>query len=239
MRSLTYPLLAFALVALAGVSLAEALLADPGDKPAGGQPATRKEQNKASKQLAVTPEREAAVTTFVQRNHPELAEILTHLKANQQRAYEQAIRELHRVTERLAGIQERDSSLYELEVAAWTAQSRVQLLAARLRMGESDAVRKELREALGAQADARLAVLKHQRAQTAERLAKTDGEINRLENNRSEFIDKQMQTLEQSLAGKTGSKAAGAKQQFTGKPLNGNPAGEKRTGQPTTSVPAP
>ena len=64
--------------------------------------------------------------------------------------------------------------LYELEVKLWTAQSRVQLLAARLKMGDSDTIKKELREALAHQIEARLDVLKHQKQQATERLAKME-----------------------------------------------------------------
>jgi hypothetical protein len=221
------PRIVFSMLTLAMLALAGVLLADPGDKPAA-----KKDQPKAGKQaIVVTPEREAAVTTFVQRNHPELAELLTHLKANQPRGYEQAIRDLHRTTERLASVQERDMVLYELEVKAWTAQSHVQLLAAKLRMGESDSVRKELREALGAQADAKLAVLKHQRAQTAERMAKMDGEISKLENSRDEVIDKQMEALQNSLGARQAAKNPGNKTQFTGNPTKAKPAAEARPGK--------
>src|SRR5262245_22677697 len=78
---------------------------------------------KAKPPVAVTPEREAAVLTFIQRNHADLADLLAHLKENQPQAYEQAIRELFRTTERLAQIQERDPLQYELELAVWKAQS--------------------------------------------------------------------------------------------------------------------
>jgi DNA repair exonuclease SbcCD ATPase subunit len=224
------PRLAFHFLALALVALVGALLADPGERLASGQSAgaDKRDLPKNKQLLAVTPEREAAVMTFVQRNHPELAELLTHLKVNQPREYERAIRDLHRVTERLAGVQERDLVLYELEAKAWTAQSRIQLLAARLRMGENEALRKELREALGAQVDAKLAVLKHQRSQTAERLAKMDSEISRLENSREQVIDKQLQTLRDSIPAKTASKNSGNKTPA---------AGEKRPASVSNTAP--
>ena len=80
----------------------------------------------------VTPEREAAVMTFVKQHHAELAELLVQLKASNSKEYEQAIRELFRTSERLAQIQERDMPQYELELKHWQVQSRVQLLSARV-----------------------------------------------------------------------------------------------------------
>ena len=130
-------------------------------------------QNKPTP-MNVTPEREAAVKTFVERNHPELAELLTHLKANKPQEYERAIRELHRITERLAGVQERDRAQYDLELKLWTAQSRVQLFTAKLRMDSTDELKSKLRDALNAQAEAKVALLKHERVRVADRLAKID-----------------------------------------------------------------
>ncbi len=190
-----------AVVALAGVLLAEGLWAqqlstqgDAGDL-ARPKTATKNGKSKNRLPLAITPEREAAVMSFVERNHAELAGLLEHLKANQPKQYEQAVKEIYRVTERLAGVQERDPFLYELEVKVWTAQSQVQLLAARLKMGDTQEQRRQLREALAAQLAARLDVLKHQREQAAQRLARMDEQISKMEADRDEIIDRQLETL--------------------------------------------
>jgi hypothetical protein len=157
---------------------------------------------KTREPLAITPEREAAVATFVERNHAELAPLLSHLKSSQPRQYEQAVREIFRVTERLAGIQERDPLLYELEVKLWTAQSRVQVLAARLSMDMTDSLKEELRGALSEQVSARLLVLKHQREQASQRLARMDRDIDQLEANRQAAIDRQVEMLTRTAGGK-------------------------------------
>jgi hypothetical protein len=161
--------------------------------------------------LAITPEREAAALNFVERNHAELSELLAHLKTSQPKQYEQAIKEIYRVTERLAGVQERDVLHYELEVKLWTAQSRVQLLAARLKMGDSETVKKDLREALATQIEARLDVLKHQKKQAAERLAKMENDIHQLETNKEKAIERQLEMLARNAGGKNLTKAPGNK----------------------------
>jgi hypothetical protein len=152
-----------------------------------------KRDAKVRQSIAVTPEREAAVMTFVERNHPELTDLLAHLKASQPSEYERAIRDIFRTTERLAAIQERDALQYDLEVAAWTAQSRVQLLTAKLKMGTTDELQQELRSALGAQLDARLALLKHERQKAADRLSRLDRDISQLESDRERVLDRQLQ----------------------------------------------
>ena len=158
-----------------------------------GIPAAKKEKSRALS--AVTPEREAAAMTFVHLNHPELADLLLQLKENQSHEYERAVRELFRTTERMALIRERDPAQYVLELTVWTAQSHVQLLAAKLKMGASEELRKQLREALLVQGEARLALLKHDRKKTSDRLAKVESEIARFEKDREQVIEKQLEVL--------------------------------------------
>src|SRR5206468_2527102 len=73
--------------------------------PARSPASIKKELNKKDKPaIAVTPEREAAAITFVQRNHAELADLLASLKASQPQEYERAIRDIYRTTERLKAV---------------------------------------------------------------------------------------------------------------------------------------
>ncbi len=237
MRKAVQTVSMFAVVALAGV-----LLADPGDSTAGNSSAGNSSAGnapsqassakpgakaKAKQPLAVTPEREAAVLNFVERNHSELSELLAHLKSDQPKQYEQAIKEIFRITERLAGVQERDPLMYELEVKLWTAQSRVQLLAARLKMGASDSLKQDLREALSHQIDARLEVLRRQKQQAAERLAKMDSDLSQLEANKEKQIERQLEMLTRGGANKSVTRAPGNR-------VLGNKAGKRAT-EKTTS----
>ena len=206
---------------------------------------------KAKLPVTVTPEREAAVLTFIQRNHAELADLLAHLKENQPEAYEQAVRELFRTTERLAQIQERDPLQYELELAVWKAQSRVQLVSARMKMAVTEDLKKELREALAVQSDARLALLKHQRQQASERLTKLDADIARFEKDREKVIDRQLQLLTRTAeggavegrGGKPGAKAADSKpgakaaDSKPGTKAAANKANGKKPAQPQNVIP--
>lgn len=237
----------FAVVALAGV-----LLADPGDSSTGNSSTgnsstgnsstgnapsqagvkpgakTPSAKAKAKQPLAITPEREAAVLNFVERNHSELSELLAHLKSDQPKQYEQAIKEIYRVTERLANVQERDPLMYELEVKLWTAQSRVQLLAARLKMGAGDSLKQDLREALSQQIDARLEVLRRQKQQAAERLAKMESDLSQLEANKERQIERQLEMLSRGGASKSVTKVPGNKP--------GKRAAEKTTGNAATKA---
>lgn len=200
----------FVILSLIALTLPTGYLASQ-DQPSSAT-AERKAGKKASQNdnmpMAITPEREAAVMTFVKLNHEELAGLLTHLKENQPKEYERAVKELHRTTERLAQIKERDSVHYGLEVDLWTAQSRVQLLTAKLKMGSSAPAKDELRDALADQLDARLAVLRHQRQRAADRLNRMDGEIAKLEADRQTMLERQLDTLTASAVTKPAKRGA-------------------------------
>jgi hypothetical protein len=149
----------------------------------------------------ITPEREAAVMTFVKRHHPELTELLIHLKENAPKEYDRAVRELLRTSERLAQIQERDSLTYELELQSWKARSRAQLLAARLQMGESSELREQLRAALNEEYDLRLQLLERDREKAADRLKNLGEQIDRISQRRAEEIDRQLKQLTSAARG--------------------------------------
>jgi hypothetical protein len=164
----------------------------------------------SAKPFTMTPEREATVTEFVEQNHAELAQLLAHLKTNQPKEYERAVRDLFRVTEKLALVRERDSRQYDLELRVWQAQSRAQLLVARMKMtdpasADNEELRKQLREILAEQWQARLEVLQLDRDRATARLNKLAAEIERIENQRDAIIDSQLRSL--TNAGNSNAKA--------------------------------
>lgn len=206
--------LAIIMVMMLPVALAQ----KPGQTPSPKQPGTvavtvpnssislSAKENPKDRQFALTPAREAAVMAFVDRNHPELAGLLSHLKVNQSKEYERAVRDLFRVTEKLATVQERDGKQYDLELKAWQAQSRAQLLVARLKMTEPDSadseqLKDQLREVLSEQMQARLEVLKLERDRVSGRLAKLTEEISRLEKNRGSVVETHLKNLNSQVNG--------------------------------------
>ncbi len=178
-----------------------ALAQKPGQKPASAAPVGKEpsKDNPKFRQITITPEREAAVISFVERNHSELAELLAHLKTNQPKEYERAVKDLFRVTEKLAMVHERDSRLYDQELKVWKAQSRAQLLVARMKMGggssDQEELKKQLRDILTEQWAARLEVLRLERERISGRLNKLDQDISRQEQERDSAIESHLQIL--------------------------------------------
>jgi hypothetical protein len=232
--------LGVALPLTAAAQRPEKTVAKPEAKPVKEQPQQKvpqkelvgqKDPSKA-KLIPITPQREAAVMEFVEKNHSELAGLLTHLKTSQPKEYERAIRDLLRVTEKLGMVKDRDDRQYNLELKAWKAQSRAQLLVARLKMTDpesanTDELKAQLREILSEQLAARVEVMKLERDRTTARLDKLNQDIGRYEQDREKVIDGHVQNLMNQVNAN----------RPKAKPLDKRPAdkapGEKKP-QPTT-----
>ena len=130
--------------------------------------------------------------TFVRQHHMELSELLKSLRASKPRIYQRAMADLFRTSERLTQIQERQPDRYDLELEFWKAQSRVQLIAARLSMGDAPKLRQQLREALIKQVDAKKRLLLLERSRLEARLAKLEGQIKRLDSGQARHIEQQI-----------------------------------------------
>jgi len=184
------------------------------DEPSSGKPSSEKSSSAArSKSVAkdeqaeakskarskrlpgVTATREAAVTTFVRQHHPDLEALLVYLKAHRPADYAKAIRELFNASERLSRVQEQDEGRYELELAQWKLRSRIQLLVARMRMDNSEALRDQLRDALAEQVDLQLKILQRDRDRVKERLDKLEAKIERLSESKQQEAERQFHAL--------------------------------------------
>jgi hypothetical protein len=160
-----------------------------GAEPAGGP------RSASSGSAAET---EKQVLAFLNEHHPELVQVLSNLHSNSPHEYERAIRDLARVRERLLQVKEGDPQRHDLDLQAWVVQSRIHLVVARLAMGDSPALRDELRGLLKQQFDLKLEALRHDRQRQAERLRKLDEQIDRLSENADELVARQMASLTKS-----------------------------------------
>lgn len=156
-------------------------------------------EKRTSDPMPITPEREAAALTFVQINHPELTELLKGLKKQNKSLYQKAIRELYRHSERLSMFVQRDQVRYEAELRAWKVGSRIQLASAQYKTATSEKDRgqleQKLRVLLAEQAEAKLAILQHERKRIQLRLDRIDEQVNRIRDSQEESIESQVKQL--------------------------------------------
>ncbi|MCE9604392.1 MAG: hypothetical protein K8U03_05740 [Planctomycetia bacterium] len=150
-----------------------------------------------------TPEREAAALTFVRTHHPELADLLERLKERRPHEYEKAIRDLFRVSERLAVSREEFPLRYELELKQWKLTSRIQVQTARLAMGRTPEQEQELKQLLAEQLAAHRELLALNLERATARAAALSQELADLDGRKQAILDAKFEKALKSTEKKT------------------------------------
>jgi hypothetical protein len=165
----------------------------------GDAPKTRSSARKPTgpELPAFTPEREISALEFVREHHPELGEVLTGLKTLKPEEYEQAIREIFQTQQRLAAVKGGDEKLYELLREAWTVNSRIELLAARLACAREKNVtlESELKRLLYKQVDLQRQQVEHNRERLLASLKNMEANLTWLAENRESLVEKRFRNL--------------------------------------------
>lgn len=147
---------------------------------------------------AAQDEREQRVVSFVQKHQPELATVLAHLAKSRPADHARAIEELDRSVQPLIGGKAKDPRLHELELLAWQARTRVELLGARVMAGKEsrgkdrEQLERQLREAIATELDVRAEQLAYRKQRSA---AWYDRQINRLAEKRDSLIAARLKAL--------------------------------------------
>ncbi len=131
---------------------------------------------------------------FVRKNHPELIRLLNWLETNRPEQYEKAIKSLAQSHNRLLMIQKRDPERYESALEQWNLRSRIQFTAAQLALKDSPRLRQQLEELVRKQVELRTAQLKQEAARAGQRLVRIQAQIERLDSNFDEVVDREMRT---------------------------------------------
>lgn len=165
---------------------------------ADAEPQRPLKKEKAKPPAAVTAQQEAEVMQFLRQHHTELAELLGHLQLSRPADYTRAVRDIWHARERLRQFEKGGGERYEMELQSWVIQSKIQLLVARLAMGESEVLRDELRRLLADHFDLKLRSSQVERDRTAERLKRLDEQLQRMTDNRAEILEKEFLSLTKS-----------------------------------------
>jgi hypothetical protein len=145
----------------------------------------------------ISVEQEKEILAFVSTHDVPLHGLLGNLKASRPVEYQKALADLFRATQRLSQVKRNRPHVYDLELKKWQAQSKVQLLAARLAMAPNPETRKQLRNAIEERADLDLQILRADREAAAKRLQQLDEQIAAAEATKQNRVQQQ---LERSLA---------------------------------------
>ncbi|MEQ9411114.1 MAG: hypothetical protein RIK87_25605 [Fuerstiella sp.] len=125
----------------------------------------------------LTSDQEDRALEFAKANHPELAELLTRLRAESPTGFARGIREVHLASQRLERFRDKHPARFEAELKSWKMDSEIRLLAAKWAMSQDPELERQIRGLLVARQQMRLDRLKLERKKLAERLSQLDRQI--------------------------------------------------------------
>jgi hypothetical protein len=138
---------------------------------------------------------ERRVIAFLEDHQPELGKALAHLKGRKADEYAKAVAELAPTVTKLGNTKTKDERLYQLELEAWQARTRVDMLVARWMTGrrkDRAALEVKLREAVAAELEVRAKQLGYRKQRSA---AWYDRQIERLQDKRDELVTARLKSL--------------------------------------------
>lgn len=156
--------------------------------------------------MELTPAREAQALKFAEIHHDELKKLLVGMKGRNRYAYDRAMRQLYRDSERLARMAERQpGERYDFALKTWKLDSRIRLLAARVyaRPKPDKKQQAELDALLDERVELQVRQMESERRRLADRLQKLDESIEGLRNNREGARKQQLARFKRSLGIKT------------------------------------
>ncbi len=145
---------------------------------------------------------EKAVLEFVKEHQPELAELLRFLKSKKPKDYKEAMRESRKVRDRLLGIKDRDSELYDVELSLWKNSSQIRLLVASVsaksnQLGKDERAR--LEELLKHENELSITRLKLEKARLESRVNQVTQQLERREEQAESILAKSLKSWEARL----------------------------------------
>ncbi|MCU0721500.1 MAG: hypothetical protein MUC83_17450 [Pirellula sp.] len=138
---------------------------------------------------------------FIEKHHPELSALLEVLKTTDLAKYDAAIKDVSKAIKRLEGARKRDEKLYELEIAGWKIQSKIDLLLAKGMAKDKSFKESDLKKLVENRIDNQIQRTNREIELIDQRKASLAETLNKLNNNRQSQVDKQHANLLKRLKG--------------------------------------
>jgi hypothetical protein len=153
----------------------------------------------ASSNIASEPIDETPLLEFVEKHQPPLLKLLRFMKKKQPQQYQQALKELARVKQRLSTLEKRDSESHAIELELWQVRSNLRMLVAEILVSEKDSqdkLKKQLHELVEKEIDLDTARLKLEQKRMEQRLSSVQAQLAAQTENREAALSKAIKTWE-------------------------------------------
>ena len=152
-----------------------------------------------SSSVASEPIDEAPLLEFVEKHQPPLLKLLRFMKTKQPQQYQQALKELARVKQRLSTLEKRDSESHAIELELWQVRSNLRMLVAEILVSDKDSqekLKKQLQELVEKEIDLDTARLKLEQKRMEQRLSSVQAQLAAQTENREAALSKAIKTWE-------------------------------------------
>lgn len=152
-----------------------------------------------SSSVASEPIDEAPLLEFVEKHQPPLLKLLRFMKKKQPQQYQQALKELARVKQRLSTLEKRDSESHAIELELWQVRSNLRMLVAEILVSDKDSqekLKKQLQELVEKEIDLDTARLKLEQKRMEQRLSSVQAQLAAQTENREAALSKAIKTWE-------------------------------------------
>ena len=142
---------------------------------------------------------ETPLLEFVEKHQQPLLKLLRFMKKKQPQQYQQALKELARVKQRLTTLEKRDSESHAIELELWQVRSNLRMLVAEILVSEKDSqdkLKKQLHELVEKEIDLDTARLKLEQKRMEQRLSTVQTQITDRTENRDAALTKSIKTWE-------------------------------------------
>ncbi len=142
---------------------------------------------------------ETPLLEFVEKHQQPLLKLLRFMKKKQPQQYQQALREISRVKQRLTALEKKDSESHAIELELWQVRSNLRMLVAEILVSEKDTQEKlksQLHALVEKEIDLDTARLKLERKRMEQRMASVDSQLSERTENREAVLSKAIKTWE-------------------------------------------
>jgi len=142
---------------------------------------------------------ESPLLEFVEKHQQPLLKLLRFMKRKQPQQYQQALKELARVKQRLTTLEKRDSESHAIELELWQVRSNLRMLVAEILVSEKDSqekLKKQLHELVEKEIDLDTARLKLEKQRMEQRLSTVQSQLAERSENRDAALSKAIKTWE-------------------------------------------
>jgi hypothetical protein len=142
---------------------------------------------------------ETPLLEFVEQHQQPLIKLLRFMKKKQPQQYQQALKELARVKQRLTTLEKRDSESHAIELELWQVRSNLRMLVAEILVSDKDSqqkLKKQLHELVEKEIDLDTARLKLEKQRMEQRLSTVQTQLSERSENRDMVLAKAIKTWE-------------------------------------------